>query len=175
MWCKLWKGTYTYDSGSIYFGDFESGIKKGKGTYKRFDGFIYEGYWDNDLANGFGKITYKNCVIESVWKDGKIVEEPNFLVGKEGIFDNKDLNFETESFKLDADKYTHLEYNKMLEENKEFNSSESCSNPSFLRESLYWIFLNIYYLYNKFYFVKFNFLVNLFNIIEIYGDWGLGI
>ena len=131
------KGTYTYDSGSIYFGDFESGIKKGKGTYKRFDGFIYEGYWDNDLANGFGKITYKNCVIESVWKDGKIVEEPNFLVGKEEIFDNKDLNFETESFKLDADKYTHLEYNKMLEENKEFNSSESCSNPSFLRESLY--------------------------------------
>ena len=130
------RGTYTFKNNSTYFGDFESGIKKGKGIYKRFDGFIYEGDWDNDMANGFGKITYKNCVIKSVWRNGKIVEAPNFLIGKFEVFNNKDLNFKTENFMLDADKYSHLEHNKILGDNKESKSSELISSPSFLREDL---------------------------------------
>mgnify|MGYP001594059293 CR=1 FL=1 len=57
--CENGVGTKKYENGSVYEGEFVSGLKKyGKNTYP--SGTIYEGSFLNNQRHGTGKFTYSN-------------------------------------------------------------------------------------------------------------------
>ncbi len=64
------QGTYYYANGAKYVGQWANDLKHGKGTMYFANGNVYEGNWVNDKENGFGKETYKWGYYEGQWKDG---------------------------------------------------------------------------------------------------------
>ena len=78
-------GTYYYASGAKYVGQWSNDLKNGKGTMYFANGNIYEGNWINDKENGFGKETYKWGYYEGQWKDGKWFGKGKEFHNKTGI------------------------------------------------------------------------------------------
>jgi len=48
------QGILTYKNGSVYEGEWYSGMKCGKGKMTYSSGNYYEGEWDNNKRNGMG-------------------------------------------------------------------------------------------------------------------------
>jgi hypothetical protein len=48
------EGTYHYNNGDVYFGDFKNGIRDGIGEYRYNDGTVYSGQWLCDKKHGWG-------------------------------------------------------------------------------------------------------------------------
>lgn len=67
-----------YNSGYLYLGEMENGMRQGKGKWIGIDGlefFVYEGDWTDDLPNGYGKFrrvsyaqeeSYESAVINGI-------------------------------------------------------------------------------------------------------------
>lgn len=53
-------GKLTIPGKGTYEGNFIKGKKSGTGTYKFINGDIYTGSWDNDLMSGYGTYTFAN-------------------------------------------------------------------------------------------------------------------
>ena len=60
-------GSFTYDDGSIYEGEFVDGKVHGQGTYTWSDGTMYEGAFESGLPHGEGRLT---------WPSGAMYEGP---------------------------------------------------------------------------------------------------
>ncbi|MDR0847062.1 MAG: hypothetical protein LBN08_06080 [Lactobacillales bacterium] len=50
-------GTFTYQDGSKYTGEFKNGVAEGKGTYTDAKGWSYEGQFSKGLRQGEGTLT----------------------------------------------------------------------------------------------------------------------
>ena len=53
-------GTYTYDNGTKYEGEFRADMRNGKGTFTYPDGAKYEGEFVNNDKKGHGTFTWPN-------------------------------------------------------------------------------------------------------------------
>ncbi|MFT4667258.1 MAG: hypothetical protein ACI8YQ_000414 [Polaribacter sp.] len=58
--CKNGTGTYQYDSGARYMGEFKNGKIHGEGTLFFSNGNKYYGSWQNQFREGKGKMVYAN-------------------------------------------------------------------------------------------------------------------
>jgi hypothetical protein len=58
--CKNGTGTFQYDSGARYVGDFKDGKINGEGTLHFSNGNVYYGTWKNQFREGKGKMVYAN-------------------------------------------------------------------------------------------------------------------
>ena len=64
------QGTFNYDSGHIYNGEFKNGVRHGYGILIWPSGIKYEGEWIDDFRNGYGVQTYENGdIYEGNFKD----------------------------------------------------------------------------------------------------------
>ena len=79
VYCQTGRGSYTYEDGSIYTGEFKNGEPYGYGITHYSSGNVYEGYWANDCPNGKGLYkTLNGERIYAYWEEGvtkKILEE----------------------------------------------------------------------------------------------------
>lgn len=53
-------GTYLFENGDTYVGDFKSGKKQGRGTYTFRNGDVYIGEYEDDARTGHGTYMYAN-------------------------------------------------------------------------------------------------------------------
>ena len=98
--CDNGFGTYAWENGDIYVGEFKDGYSHGQGTYTRAngdkysgehkdgfgygqgtatyaDGSKYSGEWKDDQKHGQGTLTNSDGTVErGIWKNNKLVE-PN--------------------------------------------------------------------------------------------------
>ena len=73
--CQNGKGTYTWDNGDTYEGDWVDGDRTGKGKSTFANGDTYEGDWVDGYRAGKGKSTWANGDIEEgYYLDGVLVE-----------------------------------------------------------------------------------------------------
>lgn len=77
--CKTGKGSYTYEDGSKYIGEFKDGEPMGYGVCTYSNGDRYEGFWKNDSPNGKGLLIDRNGKrLMAIWENGttqKIIDE----------------------------------------------------------------------------------------------------
>lgn len=65
------EGTYNYEDGSKYVGEWEDGDRQGQGTYTYNDGSKYEGEWESDEKHGQGTRIYEDgSKYVGEWKEG---------------------------------------------------------------------------------------------------------
>ncbi|MDC3140435.1 hypothetical protein OBA40_03660, partial [Alphaproteobacteria bacterium] len=53
-------GTFNYDNGNKYIGEYKNGKINGQGKFFYKSGAIYDGNNKDGLAHGFGSLTFKN-------------------------------------------------------------------------------------------------------------------
>ena len=53
-------GSYTFNNGDEYIGEYKDALKHGRGTYLYKDGDKYVGEWEEGNKNGQGTYTYGN-------------------------------------------------------------------------------------------------------------------
>ena len=53
-------GTYLYENGDKYVGEFSDGMRNGNGTYTYANGNKYKGLWREDKKNGKGEFIFRN-------------------------------------------------------------------------------------------------------------------
>lgn len=83
--CKNGRGTFLYQSGARYQGEFKSGEIHGKGICTYSDGSKYDGEWVNRYPDGKGVKTLKDGTrLTGAWKKGVLMEgqeiKPNGVV-----------------------------------------------------------------------------------------------
>ena len=75
--CNNGYGTYVWNNGNKYVGNFEAGARHGKGIFTYHDGTIYEGDFQNNKRHGKGTITYPSKIglgkYIGDFKDGKYI------------------------------------------------------------------------------------------------------
>lgn len=96
-YCKRGKGTYTYNNGNIYKGNFVDGRPKGLGTLTYYNGDVHSGEFDNHLPNGSGILKYANGgQVKGIFNEGKLIEEEfiseSLPQDKETIINKDDVN-----------------------------------------------------------------------------------
>jgi len=104
---EIWdncQGTYTYESGDIYTGEWKNDEKHGQGTYTYESGGIYIGEWKNSEKHGQG---------EFIYADGyKVSTNNGILAPAEGLFKvvgNK-LYYDTENNdRVDQIEFSHTD------------------------------------------------------------------
>ena len=64
---QMQTGSFTYDDGSIYEGEFVDGKVHGQGTYTWSDGTMYEGTFESGLLHGEGRL---------MWPSGAMYDGP---------------------------------------------------------------------------------------------------
>lgn len=62
----------TYENGT-YMGELKAFKRHGQGTYNWNSGKIYTGQWKNNLMNGSGEMTSEGSTIKGVWKKHKLI------------------------------------------------------------------------------------------------------
>ena len=68
---KNGQGTYTYANGAKYVGEYKNGKKNGQGTYTPPNGDKYVGEFKNGYFNGQGTYTFASGTIKKgIWKNG---------------------------------------------------------------------------------------------------------
>lgn len=74
--CKLQNNTFfcQYNNGN-YTGDLKMFLRHGKGTYKWNSGKVYIGEWKNNLMDGVGEITEKGKTVKGTWKKHQFLNE----------------------------------------------------------------------------------------------------
>jgi len=71
--CENGQGTYIYDSGSKYVGEYKDGWRDGQGTYIYDSGSKYVGEWKDGEMNGQGTYIYDSgSKYVGEWKDGEM-------------------------------------------------------------------------------------------------------
>ena len=100
------QGKWTSKEGDVYVGSFHEGKFQGKGTYTYLSGTKYVGEWINDKYNGQGTLTSLDGTIEiGLWKE-------DVLQAPEGVFrieENK-LYYDTENPEgVDGINYHHVD------------------------------------------------------------------
>ena len=66
------KGVYRFDSGDVYDGQWENGLKQGHGTYRYASGAVFKGDFRLNKMDGHGVYTYASGVYyEGDFKEGK--------------------------------------------------------------------------------------------------------
>ena len=105
VWTKCF-GTYEYDGGSKYTGEFKNDEMHGQGTYIETSGDTYVGEFKDGLYHGEGIITsLDGTVIIGTWKND-ILQPPEGLFKVEGT----NLYFDTENtFGVDGINSNHAE------------------------------------------------------------------
>ena len=69
-------GTYTWANGDKYVGEFKDGNKSGQGTYTYADGNKYVGEWKDGNIHGQGTNTFNNGkVFEGLWENNEFLGE----------------------------------------------------------------------------------------------------
>ena len=86
--CKIGHGTYKYDNGSIYTGEWWNNEMNGEGTLIWPDGSVYVGEFKNGLYNGKG--TYLNLKNNKTLYIGEFIDEMENGNGTK-IFKNEDV------------------------------------------------------------------------------------
>ena len=71
--CINGRGTFIFEDGQKYIGDFKNGVSHGQGTHIFEDGEKYEGDFKYDKFNGQGKATYLDSggLYVGEWKNNK--------------------------------------------------------------------------------------------------------
>lgn len=70
-YCDQTKGTYIYQDGSVYTGDFIQGDGEGMGqcVYANKDNYV--GQWKNNAPHGLGTMTFNNgSALTAIWNNG---------------------------------------------------------------------------------------------------------
>lgn len=71
--CRNGAGSYVWDSGNKYEGDFVKGKRTGHGTFTFANGDIYTGDFLDGKFSGHGKYTYADGdVYDGQWQNGKM-------------------------------------------------------------------------------------------------------
>ena len=86
--CKIGSGTYKYENGSVYTGEWWNNEMNGKGTLIWPNGSVYIGEFKNGLYHGNG--TYLNLKENNTFYVGEFVEEMENGFGTK-IFENEDI------------------------------------------------------------------------------------
>jgi hypothetical protein len=78
--CSDGEGTYQYNNGDLYIGEWRNYMLNGKGIFYfnsgQWEGSRYEGEWKDNKYNGRGTFTYSSVkAITGVWKDSEFVGE----------------------------------------------------------------------------------------------------
>ena len=135
--CSNGKGTFKWNDGAKYIGEFKKNKKHGKGTYFYTNGTKYVGEFKNDEFHGKGTKFWNDGAIEiAVWEYGKIIKtisiNKNFIFKGATTFvdgdiiNNKDpSNFKGVSF---VEKKNILDYDKRTFKN---NSKDGWGKTSF--------------------------------------------
>jgi hypothetical protein len=67
-------GTYTYDDGNVYVGEYKDDKRSGHGTYTYASGNVYVGEYKDDKRNGHGTYTFASGRVEKgTFKDGNFI------------------------------------------------------------------------------------------------------
>ena len=79
--CNNGQGTYRWESGDEYVGEWKDGKRHGLGTYTyasgEFAGDKYVGEWKDSNQHGQGTYTFADGTVEKgIWENGELVE-PN--------------------------------------------------------------------------------------------------
>ena len=73
--CNNGYGTYTWNTGDKYVGEFKDGKGHGQGTYTYANGDIYVGEFKDDKKHGQGTVTFTNgSVKKGIWEKDKLIE-----------------------------------------------------------------------------------------------------
>ena len=59
----------------VYTGQLKAFLRHGKGTYKWNSGKVYIGEWKNNLMDGVGEITEKGKTVKGTWKKHQFLNE----------------------------------------------------------------------------------------------------
>ena len=86
-------GTYTFAEGHIYVGEFKENLKNGQGTYTFPSGEKYVGEWKNNMKNGLGTWTHpEGHKYVGEYKEGKKHGQGTYTYPsgtiKEGLWEN---------------------------------------------------------------------------------------
>ena len=73
------KGLFIWKSGEEYYGNYVNGIKEGFGIYKYKNGKVYNGMFKNGKCNGFGKVRFGDCVYDTVFDNGKLIQSDKVI------------------------------------------------------------------------------------------------
>ena len=74
--CRDGIGTYVWNNGETYTGDFNAGQMHGTGTYTWINGDKYKGDWRNGKQNGYGTYTWPSGKSKyGQWQHGVMVKE----------------------------------------------------------------------------------------------------
>lgn len=82
--CNNSKGTYLWEDGSKYTGEWTNGKRNGYGIFIYKNGSRYEGNWVNDKKNGTGKLY--------------IYEKSKFIGRYEGTWENDEMHGEIKMY-----------------------------------------------------------------------------
>ena len=66
-------GTYKYNDGSTYIGEFNNGNRHGIGSFIFPNNAKYQGRWANDKFHGKGILKSLDNNIEGIWKENKMI------------------------------------------------------------------------------------------------------
>jgi len=71
---KHGKGVLKCEDGSEYRGDFKDGVKSGQGVYYYANGDSYLGEWANDVRHGKGTYSFAKCksIYSGNWENGSL-------------------------------------------------------------------------------------------------------
>lgn len=76
IYCDHTKGTFRYQDGSVYTGDFIKGQGEGEGQCVYANGDIYTGQWKNHAPHGKGTMVFANGITyKAIWNDGVPLEK----------------------------------------------------------------------------------------------------
>ena len=75
--CNNGQGTYRWESGDEYVGEWKDGKRHGQGTYAYADGDKYVGEYKDGKGHGQGTYTFADGTIKKgIWENDELVE-PN--------------------------------------------------------------------------------------------------
>jgi len=63
-------GSFTFEDGSVYTGEFFGGLAHGQGIYTSSEGWFYEGSFQDGMFDGEGKITDGDSTNRGIWQKG---------------------------------------------------------------------------------------------------------
>ena len=114
--CINGQGTWKWESGSIYTGEFKNSTRNGYGQYRFKNGAIHIGEWQNNERHGYGVYYYnarsKYKVYAGEWKESErsgigIIEFKNDVPAKFGVWKgNQFLYVYKDTGCIDGDCYT---------------------------------------------------------------------
>jgi hypothetical protein len=133
-------GTYHYENGDTYEGEFLKGLKSGQGEYNYADGSSYIGEWLNDKKHGVGTFKFKVFEITGHWDQDEFIN--GFNEKPENLFEEKDEEILSEnennlekSFSLYENKFGKIDESTEHNDEYSFEKEESSKSSERLNTS----------------------------------------